>query len=62
LEAFSGGAATALSGFGMTFLIGFGTTHEVFLRGLSMPCSVPYGRLGLQTRSARLRRCLGAAR
>jgi hypothetical protein len=61
LEALSGGAATPLSGFGMAFLIGFGTSHGVFLRVLSVPCSVPYGRLGPQTGSAGLRRCLGAA-
>jgi hypothetical protein len=38
LEAFSGGATTALSGFGVAFLIGFGTDHSVLLRGLSLPC------------------------
>jgi class 3 adenylate cyclase len=32
LEAFSGGTAVALSGFGVTFLIGFGPGHAVLLR------------------------------
>jgi hypothetical protein len=31
LEAFSGGATTALSGFGMALLIGFGAGHGVLL-------------------------------
>jgi len=49
LEAFRGGAATALSGFGVAFLIGCGTSHGVLLQVWSVPCGVPCGSLGPQT-------------
>src|SRR5262249_4307330 len=62
LEAFSGGAAPALSGFGVAFLIGCGTSHSVLLRVWSVACGVPCGSLEPQTEFPRVRRCLGAAR
>jgi class 3 adenylate cyclase len=62
LEACRGGAATALSGFGVTFLIGFGTSHGVLLRVLALLRGVPCESLGPQTGSPEVRGCLGAAR
>src|SRR5262249_44740398 len=62
LEAFSGGAAAAPSGFGLAFLIGCGTSHGVLLQVWSAACGVPCGSLGPQTEFPGVRRCLGAAR
>src|SRR5713101_1047025 len=55
-------AITAPSGFSVVFLIGFGTSHDVFLRILSLPCGVPCGSLEPQPGSPGGRRCLSATR